>query len=75
MNMYDVDVEMNMYDERTSKYLEGKQKSVEEMNVEHYSDPNWSKIGFSTMEEIRRMGLFIFQRILKIIIEFFCILR
>ena len=62
-----------MYDERTSKYLEGKQKSVKEMNssvnVEHYSDPNWSKSGFSTMEEIRRMGLFILQRILKIIIK------
>ena len=25
-------------------------------NIEHYSDQNWSKNGFSTMEEIRRMG-------------------
>ena len=27
-----------------------------QVNVEHYTDSNWSKNGFSTMEEIRRMG-------------------
>lgn len=44
-------------------------------NIEHYSDPNWSKNGFSMMEEIRRMGklcditLVVILQLLQIFIE------